>query len=215
MYTIRNFPFLQLAPDPGLKTHSRKAQFAHWLHPLDFSPLRPYPQGHFWFFQGEGEKEGWEGMEHVSLNWPGCSFSHRPLWWVLRKHNHRITGSFPSAVAWCGWCSFGDFFFSWCVQTSGPTPGGPLQPPSGGAGSLQAGLLLPLADVCLLPWPSPSVRASRCLRARVINQDMWPPGLGKIIRFPFPVLCCEPVWVPLESLDLAPMPSPHCSYPLS
>lgn len=36
------------------------------------------------------------------------------------------------------------------------------------------GSCLPLADVCLLPQglPSPSVRASGCLRVRVVNQDL-------------------------------------------
>ena len=71
-----------------------------------------------------------------------CSSSHRPPWWVLRKLHRRESSICASLVQ----VMF--FMLMLLGSPSGPAPGGPLPPPSGRTGPLQA-VFLPAIGGCV------------------------------------------------------------------
>lgn len=170
-YPVKNFPPLQLAPDWGVETTvGKRSTICPLITPTGFLSFHPYPQGCFWFFQGEHGEEGGEGMGHASLNrpsWCCCSYMAATQMLFLSQatlvRGSFTEGNFPPAALWCRWFSLLMPWWSWL--------------PAGRA------LCLPLVGMCPLPPGalSPLVRAN-WYQERVVNQAQWALVPGKIIR---------------------------------
>lgn len=209
-YPVKNFPPLQLAPDWGVETHSRQEEYnlpidyTYWV-PI-FSSLSPrlflILPGWAW---GRGRRRNGtcesKPTKLVLLFLHGSYPNALPLTGHSGERKlHRRELSTCSSLMQVVFPADALVELAPCRQGSLPAIGRYVPPPTRGSLTLSQGQLIP-GESCKPSSVSPSSRENH----------------QAFLRFPFPIICCRPVWSPW-SLLIWLMPSPivltlfHCQW---